>query len=74
MIAPVFAAYMICAPVQVHNSTQTWTTQDTANMRAIRDHGCREKYPTMPCLRTFDKIGVEEYNAVCGPPKPLKED
>jgi len=74
MIEPVFAAYMMCAKVKFNNPTGKWTTQDVANMTQLQEKGCREKYPNMPCLYSFEKIGENEYSAVCGPPQPLKED
>ena len=74
MIAPVFAAYMLCAPVKFHNQTQKWTDEDVAVMKEIETKSCRERDPKMPCLYSFEKIGEKEYNAVCGPPQPLKED
>jgi hypothetical protein len=74
MIEPVFAAYMLCAKVDFHNRTQKWTDNDVAVMTQIQEKGCREKFPDEPCLKSFEKLGENEYNAVCGPPQPLKED
>ncbi len=72
MIAEVFAAYMLCAPMKFENKTDKWTDRDVAIMTELKEKKCRELDPNNPCLFSFEKTGEAEYNVMCGPPQPKK--
>ncbi len=70
MIAEVFAAYMVCAPMKFENKADKWTDRDVAIMTEVKEHWCRALDPKNPCVYSFEKVSEDRHNVMCGPPQP----
>lgn len=57
-------------PLIINLSALAWLPEDQQVMESIVEHKrCEARYPELPCLIKFTKLGKRDYHVTCGRPK-----